>query len=252
MIARRAGVAALSLAAACAPAEISPAGARVDVRAAVGAGCKRVAELRASAGYNGRSGEANEAGVLASLRNDAALKNADAIVIRERTHGAPTVDSLSQSPGATQSGGCPNCVSMRADAYRCPSAAAPSAAVRASAAPSASAAPGSSTPLPVAPGPSSAAASSADDARFSVAADAAIAAVEERARECIAADAPRGEARLRVTFAPTGDVVYAELVGAPFEGTPAGACIAAKARNAHVPAFAGAARTLTKTLRLAP
>ena len=55
---------------------------------------------------------------------------------------------------------------------------------------------------------------------------------------------------MKVTFAVTGDVVYAEVDGAPFAGTPAGECIARKFRNARVPPFAGEARSLTATVRV--
>jgi hypothetical protein len=82
------------------------------------------------------------------------------------------------------------------------------------------------------------------------AAQAALAAAADSARACRRDDAPRGEARVRVTFATTGDVVYAEVEGAPYAGTPAGDCVARKFRNAHVPPFAGDARSLATTVRL--
>ena len=62
----------------------------------------------------------------------------------------------------------------------------------------------------------------------------------------------KGEAKIRVTFATTGDVVYAEVEGEGFTGTPAGECVARKLRNAHVPAFAGEARSLSRSLTIAP
>ena len=220
MIGARAALAAIAMASGCAPAELSPAGAGVAVMAAPAQGCARVAELRASAGYNGRDADANVAGVLAQLRNDAALRTADAIVIRERIVGAPPVDRMAP-PSATQGGGCPNCVAIRADAYRCQQR--PSAVT-----------------------------SAAEARRFSLTAGAALAALADGARTCLPAGSPPVEARLRITFAPTGDVVYAEVEGTPFEGTPAGACVAGKARNARVPAFEGAPRSLVRTLTIKP
>jgi hypothetical protein len=64
------------------------------------------------------------------------------------------------------------------------------------------------------------------------------------------AGGPAGEARVRVTFAGTGDVVYAEVEDEPFADGPVGACIARKIRNAGVPPFAGDPRSLTATVRL--
>ena len=217
--------AALALLAACAPAELTPAGARVEVARAPRAACQRVGAVDAWAGYNGRSAETNAAAVETALRNDAATKAADTLVITSRRLGAPQGnDALSRPSGATSSGGCPNCISMTADAYRCP---APVAAPQSAA-----------TPAPVEPATT-----------FSEpTGEAALAAAVESARQCGAT----GEARLRVTFATTGDVVYAEAEGEGFAGTAAGACVARKLRNAHVPAFTGEARSLSRTVILKP
>jgi hypothetical protein len=219
MMRLRAALAAIAMAG-CAPATLSPAGARVQVVTAPEPGCARVAELNASAGYNGRDTDANAAGVLAELRNAAALKSADAIVVRARVVGAPPVDPHMHPDGA-QGGGCPNCVAMRADAYQCakkPSAEQTAAAAR----------------------------------RFAVVAGAALAAVAEHAGPCLPAGSPPIEAHLRVTFAPTGDVVYADVEGAPLEGTAAGNCVVAKANRAHVPPFEGSPRSVAKTLTIKP
>ena len=230
---RRASIAPLALAAlaACAPAPLSPAGVHVQVVAAARAGCALVATLRGSAGYNGRSGETNAADVEIYLRNQAAERGGDALVITSRQLGTGDGgDSLSTPRGAGVSGGCPNCVSMTASAYRCqaPTPAAPSAAA----------------------GPKQAPATEPDPPFSAKAADAALAAAAESARRCQAAGGPTGEARVSVTFAGTGDVVYAEVEGEPFADSPTAACIARKMRNARVPPFAGEARSLTTTVRL--
>ncbi|MFT3776648.1 MAG: hypothetical protein QM820_65760 [Minicystis sp.] len=230
------GAALILIAAGCAPAELSPAGARVEVMAAPRAGCAPLGPLRASAGYNGRGAEANTAGVEAALRNDTALKGGDAIVIRERLVGAQAVDPLATSRGAITSGGCPNCVAMTADAYRCPKAPAATA-------------PPATTATPASATPATTATPNADV--FAGSADAAITAAAESARRCLPAGSAGGEARIHVTFAATGDVVYAEVEGDAFAGTPLGACVAQKLRNAHVPAFAGAARSIDRTLKIA-
>ena len=232
-------------AAACAPAPLTPAGARVALLPAPASGCALVAALRGSAGYNGRSGETNAADVGIYLRNQAAERGADALVITSRRVGAPGADgdSLSQPRGAA-SGGCPNCISVTANAYRCPSPrAAPVIA-------SVAAPPDPPTP-PASPPPAAAPTPAIDaDAPFSAkAAEAALAAAVESARRCHVAGSPTGDARVKVTFATTGDVVYAEADD-PFAGTPLGACIARKFLNARVPPFSGGPRVLSATVRI--
>ncbi len=58
-----------------------------------------------------------------------------------------------------------------------------------------------------------------------------------------------GVARVAVTFAPSGRVTQATVEGPPFAGTPAGGCIAMRARAASVPPFPGAAVTVHKSVR---
>lgn len=214
----------------CASTELTPAGAQVAIDRAPRAGCRLVGALRGSAGYNGRSGDENAAAVERWLRNEAALRGGNAVVITSRRTGAITSDSLSEPRGAT-SGGCPNCVDVTANAYACPAAASTATAI-ASAAPAAS-----------------------SDAAPSFQADAAAAALTaagESAKRCADASSPRGEARVAITFARSGEPVYVEVEGAPFAGTAIGECIARKFRNARVPAFSGDARSLTTTVHLTP
>ena len=217
-------VAVLALSAACAPAEVSVAGAKVAVLAAPRAGCTRVGPVQASAGYNGRSSEANVAGVEATLRNEAALRGGDTLVITSRQLGAMPTDWGAR--GAMVSGGCPNCVAMTADVHRCPAGAAPPAVV-----------------TQVAPATADA---------FGAAAAAALAAAGESARRCLPAGSAGATAEVRVTFGATGDVVYAEVEGEAFQGTPLGACVGQKLRNMHVPPWSGEARSIQRALPLAP
>jgi hypothetical protein len=206
----------------CAPVALTPAGARVVVKPAPRAECALVASLRGSAGYNGRAGDTNATDVEVFLKNQAAERGADAMVITSRKTGAPIEgDTLSQPRGAGVTGGCPNCVTMTADAYRC--------AARA---------------------PAVVAAALGDPPFADKAAEAALAAAAESARACRKGDAPKGDARVKVTFATTGDVVYAEVEGEAYGGTPTGDCVARKFRNARVPPFAGEARSLSTTVRL--
>jgi hypothetical protein len=205
----------------------------VHVRAAPGPECSLVASLRGSAGYNGKAADANETDVGIYLRNEAAQRGAQAIVLTSRRTGAATDgDTLSQPRGSSVSGGCPNCIAITADAYRCERAAT------------------KALPKPIAP-PSA----TASDPPFSqAAADAALEAASRGARACVPAGAAGDATALdvSVTFATTGDVVYAEVVRGGVAGTGLGDCIARKFRNAHLPPFSGEARSITTTVRLGP
>ncbi len=53
-----------------------------------------------------------------------------------------------------------------------------------------------------------------------------------------------------VTFATSGAAQSATVSGAPFEGTPTGACVASKFRGARVPAFSGAPFTVSKSFSI--
>ena len=59
-----------------------------------------------------------------------------------------------------------------------------------------------------------------------------------------------GTGRVIVTFATSGAAQSAVVQGAPFEGTPAGACVAGKFRGARVPAFSGAPFTVSKSFTI--
>jgi len=60
------------------------------------------------------------------------------------------------------------------------------------------------------------------------------------------AGAERGTAQIRVTFAGgSGRVTTAQVVGAPFAGTPAGSCMARAVRAASVPPFSNPSLTVT-------
>ena len=199
----------------CGADQLTPAGARVEIDRAPREGCRLIAAARGSAGYNGRSGEENTAAVERYLKNQAAERGGNRMVITERKlGGGESGDTLSTPRGATSSGGCPNCVAMSANVYACPVAPASPPA----------------TPFPV------------------EAAQAALAAAARSASSCAAS----GEARVKLTFATSGDVVYVEAEVDGVAGTPAGECVARKFRNVHLPAFTGEARSMEKSVRLAP
>lgn len=71
-----------------------------------------------------------------------------------------------------------------------------------------------------------------------------------QAAGCKAAGDPSGVAKVAVTFAPSGRVTQALVMGPPFAGTATGGCIARAFRSASVPPFAGEAQTVTKTVNI--
>jgi hypothetical protein len=213
----------------CAPAPLTPGGAAVELVRAPRPGCALVGSLRGSAGYNGRSGETNAADVEIYLRNQSAERGGDTMVITSRRAGAAGEgDSLSQPRGASASGGCPNCIAITAEAYRCGAGAA-------------KVAPLANTPVT---------AHEPDPPFSEKASQAALSAAAESAKTCRKPEDRSGAARVKVTFATTGDVVYAEVEGEPFATTPIGECVARKFRNARVPPFAGEPRSTTIAVRL--
>jgi hypothetical protein len=84
----------------------------------------------------------------------------------------------------------------------------------------------------------------------SSAASAALASAATTIAACKLAGGPTGQGKIQVTFGPTGGVTKAEVVGAPFAGTPAGSCIASKFQSAKVPAFSGSPKTVAKAFSL--
>jgi len=82
------------------------------------------------------------------------------------------------------------------------------------------------------------------------AAQAALDAAAGRAAGCLAAGEPAGLARVNVTFAPSGNVTVASVVGPPFAGSPTGGCIARAFRSAQVPPFDGKTVSVGKTVSL--
>jgi len=78
----------------------------------------------------------------------------------------------------------------------------------------------------------------------------AIAQASERAKGCRIEGGPTGVAHVSVTFAPSGDVIGANVQGSPFAHTLEGECIAAKFRALHVPAFSGNEVTVRKAVSI--
>jgi hypothetical protein len=102
---------------------------------------------------------------------------------------------------------------------------------------------------PATPKPTAAPASGGGDFDRSAAA-AALGGATGQAAGCKAAGDPSGVAKVSVTFAPSGRVTQALVMGPPFAGTATGGCIARAFRSASVPPFAGEAQTVTKTVNI--
>jgi predicted Zn finger-like uncharacterized protein len=97
---------------------------------------------------------------------------------------------------------------------------------------------------PAAPGPSTA-------PPFSKAsAISALGGASGSAGGCKKAGGPTGIGKVQVTFAPSGRVTSATVMGPPFAGTAVGGCVASAFRRAHVPAFSGNPVTVSKSFSI--
>lgn len=67
---------------------------------------------------------------------------------------------------------------------------------------------------------------------------------------CKKAGGPTGVGKVQVTFAPSGRVTSATVMGSPFAGTAVGGCVASRFRAAKVPAFAGSPVTVSKSFAI--
>ncbi|MES1184749.1 MAG: zinc-ribbon domain-containing protein [Myxococcales bacterium] len=97
---------------------------------------------------------------------------------------------------------------------------------------------------PAAPGPSTA-------PPFSKAsAISALGGASGSAGGCKKAGGPTGVGKVQVTFAPSGRVTSATVMGPPFAGTAVGGCVASAFRRAKVPAFSGNPVTVSKSFSI--
>lgn len=79
---------------------------------------------------------------------------------------------------------------------------------------------------------------------------AALGAAASSAAGCKKAGGPTGTGKVQVTFAPSGRVTTASVMGAPFAGTAVGGCVAGRFRGAKVPAFSGSPVTVSKSFAI--
>jgi predicted Zn finger-like uncharacterized protein len=78
----------------------------------------------------------------------------------------------------------------------------------------------------------------------------ALSSAASSARGCKKPDGPTGSGKVKVTFAPSGNVTSSTVDGPPFAGTPVGGCVASAFRGAHVPPFDGAPVSVSKTFNI--
>jgi hypothetical protein len=120
------------------------------------------------------------------------------------------------------------------------------------AAPKEAANPFAPTPAP-APAPSPAAAAPAAEATgpFNMGeAKARLGAAADSAASCKKPNGPTGSGRVVVVFAPSGAAQSVSVSGPPFEGTPTGACVAARFRAVRVPPFGGSPFSVSKSFTI--
>ena len=77
-------------------------------------------------------------------------------------------------------------------------------------------------------------------------AKAKLAAAAVAVQSCKKGDGPVGTGQIVVVFAPNGGAQTATVTGPPFDGTPTGACVAARFRGVRVPPFTGSPFSVSK------
>jgi len=82
------------------------------------------------------------------------------------------------------------------------------------------------------------------------AASSALGAAAGAAKSCKTPDGPTGTGKVKVTFAPSGNVTSAQVQGPPFAGTSVGGCVAGVFRGARVPPFDGSPVSVTKSFTI--
>jgi predicted Zn finger-like uncharacterized protein len=197
---------------------------------------------------------------------DGAAASASAAVLT-----APSASAAAAAPSvtaaATASAAAPEATAAATDSTA--SAAATAAAATAATAPATTAAAVATAPAtphvqapstPAAPAhtaaapagvPAALAAAAAADQPFNMGeAKSRLAAAAAAAQSCKKGDGPVGTGHAVIVFAPSGGAQTATISGPPFEGTPTGACVAARFRGVHVPAFSGSPFSVSKSFTI--
>ncbi|MGO9838052.1 MAG: zinc-ribbon domain-containing protein [Polyangiaceae bacterium] len=158
---------------------------------------------------------------------------------------APTDSTAAKAPDTKTATTAPKTAATGAAGAATPTATATAAPKETSLA--AAMAGAAATPAPAAP----AAPQAGADQPFNMGeAKARLAAAASAAQGCKKADGPSGTGRVVVMFAPSGAAQSATVSGPPFEGTPTGACVSARFRGVHVPAFSGSPFSVSKSFSI--
>ncbi len=166
----------------------------------------------------------------------AAKPSATAVAVAPSTAAAPAATDAPAAPTAT--------------AAPAPTAATPDTAPAHAAAPVPHAQPAAVAAAPVVKAAPAPAPAPEADAPFNMGeAKSRLAAAAAAVQACKKGDAT-GTGRVVVLFAPSGAAQSATVSGAPFEGTPTGACVAARFRGVHVPAFSGSPFSVSKSFTI--
>ena len=67
---------------------------------------------------------------------------------------------------------------------------------------------------------------------------------------CKSPGGPTGSGHVRITFAPSGQAIAADVDGPPFAGTDVGRCVAEKYKSAHVAPFTGNNLNVGRSFRI--
>jgi len=201
---------------------------------------------------NGDTAKAENEGTAASASAGATASAATRVATVQVASGAP--QATTAAPAATAATATTGATAAAAAATATP--AAPAAAAPA-AQPAAVAATPRAQPAAAAAAPAVAKAAAAPapapeaDQPFNMGeAKSRLAAAAAAVQACKKADGPTGTAKVVVLFAPAGGAQSATISGPPFEGTPTGACVAARFRGVHVPAFSGSPFSVSKSFTI--
>jgi predicted Zn finger-like uncharacterized protein len=225
------------------------AGAFVIV-AAIGA---TMVMMKGKSDTDSAAASASAAGALAAAAPTAtapaATATAAATAAPTATAAAPEATAAATDTAAPPTAATTAAATATAAPVAAAPAAAPVAAAPAAPRPQAVAAAAPAAPKP-APAPAPAPAADEGGPAFNMGeAKSKLAAAAAAAQSCKKGDIS-GTGRVVVVFAPSGGAQTATISGPPFDGTPTGACVAARFRGVHVPPFSGSPFSVSKSFTI--
>jgi hypothetical protein len=191
---------------------------------------------------------AASASAMASAASAPSASSAPAASVAAAAASDTSAPSPSSAPTDSTASAAPTTTAAAATAAAVAAAPSPKPAAVAAAPAAAPAAPPVAA-APAAAPPPAAAAAGADQPFNMGEAKAKLGAIAGSVQACKKGDAS-GSGRVVVTFSPNGGVQSAVVSGAPFEGTPTGACVAGRFRGARVPPFSGSPFSVSKSFSI--